>query len=532
MFKKIFSILVAVIILITCFSGCKKDDTANKAFYCAVSELPAHFDPQIANTTAERMVALNIFDGLFKLDENNVPQKCAVTDYSVSEDGLVYTFKLRTDSEFFISEDAKDLIEEKGGAIDQKITAEDFAFGISRAVLPETDSPDFKLLSTIKNATAIHNGTMSAQNLGVRVVDEYTLEITLEKATPDFLYALSQPVSYPCDKAFFELTAGRYGLAEEYIISNGAFYLSTITAEKNVRIRKNEEYKGDFSAIPASVGFYLNKNEVDIAKKVDDKTYDFGFFVSESAIDELGRSVVKTELQNINCALVFNMKKDAIKNSALRTGLITCIDMSAVTENPLKSILPKYYKVNGTAVDSTAVEGLSYNIDSARDNMVKAFKELEIETLTVELLCTPQNEKIAKSIISHWQKNIGVELNGTLVVAEGDEFTKKFNAGEYDAVICSLSVDTMNAYEYLSIFTSENNSNLWGYASEEYDRIITDFKNAPTTEKAVYAQSYLLKNAVLLPLYDENTVFALGKNVSGIYFAGDRSNVYFYKGQK
>lgn len=532
MFKKIFSILIAIVILATCFSGCKKEDTANKAFYCAVAELPAHFDPQIAETASEKMVALNIFDGLFKLDENNEPQKCAVSDYTISEDGLVYTFTLRNDLAFCISEDAKDFIEEKGGEIDPKITAEDFAFGITRAVLPETQSPYFALLSTIKNANAIHNGTMSAQSLGVRVVDSYTLEITLEKATPDFLYALSQPVSFPCDKAFFELTGGRYGLSEEYIISNGGFYLSAITTEKNVRIRKNEEYKGAFPAIPASVGFYLNKNEVDIAKKVDDKTYDFGFFVSESAIDELGRSIVKTELQNINCALVFNMKKDAIKNTQLRTGLITCIDMNAVTESPLKSVVPAYYQVNGKAIESTTVEGLSYNIDSARNNMVNAFKELKIETLTVELLCKPENEELAKSIISHWQKNIGVELNGTLVVADGDEFTKKLNSGEYDAVICSLSTDSINAVEYLSLFTSDDKSNLWGYSSEEYDRIVTDLKDAPTNEKAVYAQSYLLKNAVLLPLYAENTVFALGKNVSGIYFAGDSSNVYFYKGQK
>ena len=65
--------------------------------------------------------------------------------------------------------------------IDTKVTAQDFAFGITRAILPETDSPGYDLLSTIKNAESVHNGTVSSTELGIKVLNDYTLEITLER---------------------------------------------------------------------------------------------------------------------------------------------------------------------------------------------------------------------------------------------------------------------------------------------------------------------------------------------------------------
>lgn len=157
--------------------------------------MPQHFDPQIAKSQGEKIVAVNTFDGLFKLDENGQPQSCAVKNYKVSADGLVYTFYLHNNLEYYVSKVAKSFIEDQEAEIDAKVTAQDFAFGITRAILPETNAPDYDILSVIKNAENVHNGGASASSLGVRVVDDYTLEITLERKSDEFLFALSQPVS-------------------------------------------------------------------------------------------------------------------------------------------------------------------------------------------------------------------------------------------------------------------------------------------------------------------------------------------------
>lgn len=531
MFKKILCIFISILLITTCLSACTGDEEGG-TFAVAVAELPEHFDPQIADTVAERAIAVNIFDGLFKLSENGTPQKCAVKDYEISDDGLTYTFILNENMKYFVSSVAQSFAEEKEVTITADVTAEDFAFGIIRGILPETDAPDYELLSVIKNAEKVHKGEMSKENLGIRVVDSHTLEITLERKTDNFLYALTQPVSYPCDEEFFNLTAGRYGLERRYIISNGAFYLSAVNEGKSVRIWNNNEYNGIFSALPQSVGFYLNTEEVDIAKSVRKGDYDFGFFSSPEAIEELGRKTTQQALENMGVSLVFNMADETLSNNTLRTGLVSCIDISSVTENPLKAVVPSYYEVDGEAVDVATVEGLSYNIDTARDKMIKAFEELNIDNLTVDILCTEEYEAYAKAVVSCWQKNIGVELNGTVTVVEEADFNNKLYSSEFDTAICSMTLDSDSAAEYLSMFTTDSGYNMLNYNSAEYDRIVEDLKANPTAEKAAYAQSYLLKNAVILPICTENSVFAIADDVSGVFFVGDRANIYFYKGQK
>ena len=139
---------------------------------------------------------------------------------------------------------------------------------------------------------------------------------------------------------------------------------------------------------------------------------------------------------------------------------------------------------------------------------------------------------MAKAIINSWQTNIGVELNGTVTVATADEFKTKIKSGDFDTAIYPLAVDSNQTIDFLSIFKSNNDKNIFGYSSEEYDRQVEDMISKSSKTKAISCESYLLKNAVALPLEYENTVMATAKGVDGIYFAGDCANIYFYKGQK
>ena len=525
MFKKFITIFIASILLLTCFSGCKNDEEIYLS--CAVDKMPRYFDPQVADNTAERIVAVNTFDGLFKLDENGQVQKCVVKDYNISSNGLVYTFYLRDDAKYFISQKVQTWLEEKGVSVSDKVTAKDFVFGITRAVMPQTNAPDYDLLGNIKNAEKVHNGELPSRDLGIRAINDYTLEITLEKKSSDFLYALTQPITFPCNEAFFNLTGGRYGLDREYIISNGSFYLSDIKDDESVRFTKNEEYSGEFAALPTSVRLYVNVDEVEVAKKVDDGTYSIGVFTMDKAIEKLGRKITKTNLSNITTSLIFNMSKENFKNTNLRQGLVYGIDVASITENSTKNLITDYYNLSGGKVD-----GLTYNKNNAKKKMIAGFKELGIEKITVNILCTEEYQDMAKAVINSWQTSIGVELNGTVTVATADEFRTKINSGDFDTAIYPLVVDSNQTKDFLEMFYTEGSENIFGYSSEEYDRQFVDMISGETKAKALSCESYLLTNAIVLPLQHEDTVIAVAKGVSGIYFAGDNANVYFYKGQK
>ncbi len=532
MFKKIISVLTVFCIVITCFSSCTAKDKTNKAFYFAVSEMPRYLDPQVAETDGEKIIAVNTFDGLFKLSESGELQNCAVENYSVSNDGLTYTFNLKKNLKFYISPSAEKFINEKGTSISEKITADDFVFGITRGVLAETNAPDFDLLKPIKNAEAVNNKTANSNDLGVKAVNDYTLEITLEYPYPDFLYALSQPISYPCDEEFFNLTCGRYGLETKYILSNGSFYVSSITDEKSVKISKNGEYTGEFAAVPASVTFSVNDNPTDVAEKITKGTYDCGFFSTAEAKAELGNKVRKNNIENINCSLVFNTNGKYLQNVNLRIGLSSCIEKSAVAESGYDYVIPPYYKLSNKPLDNSGVEINTYNIDTARKYTVNSFEELKIDTLTVEVLCTKEYEETAKAVVGCWQKNIGVELNGTVKVVDDATFRSLIKNGEFDTAIYPLTRDDENAVSFISMFSSASEFNIFRYSSEQFDELAKTLEKTPDMKTISLCQSHLLKNAVILPLYTETTVFAVAKDTEGVYFSTDTTNVYFYKGLK
>lgn len=528
--KRFLCVTLALILCITCFCSCGKKETSGKSFAAAVSSLPGTFDPQIAAEDVEKTIALNCFDTLFRPDENGTLQCLAAESYTVSADGLVYTFKIRDGLKYYVPSKAQKFIEEKGGAVPSDITADDFAFGITRGILPETKAADFTLLSNIKNAEAVHNGEADPSSLGIST-NGNTLVITLQKPDKNFLFALSQPISAPCNEQFFNLTAGRYGLEQKYTVFNGAFYVSGVSDEKSVTISKNSEYTGENAAVPASVTFYLNEDFAQIASKIKKGSFDCAFLDSASK-KSAGSKATEKSLTNITYSLVFNFSQERFASLNLRKGLVSAIDFSVFSGNRADGIVAPDYLLAGEKISNKSVSTASTNIDSARKMLTDALAELDVSTLDIRILCTNDTQDIAKSIVNSWQKNIGVELNGTVSVMEQKDFDSAIAKKDFDIALYPLTSSSSDAKSVLSVFTSGSNMNFTGYKSEEYDRIFADLTENPTQENLTYVQSFLIENAIVTPLQFDSKYFVCGETVSGIYFVYDTSNIYFGKGRK
>lgn len=529
--KKVLCVILALLLCMTFLCSCGKKETSGKNFAAAVSSLPKTFDPQIASADVEKTIALNCFDTLLRPNENGTLKCLAAESYTVSGDGLVYTFKIRDGLKYFTPAKAEKFINEKGGAAPQNVTANDFAFGIIRGILPETQAPDYSLLSNIKNAEAVHNGEADKAELGVTALDEHTLVITLEKPDKNFLFALSQPISAPCNEQFFNLTAGRYGLEQKYSVFSGAFYVSGVSAEKSVTIAQNSEYKGISTAVPNAVTFYLNKDFSQIASKLKKGNYDCAFLDSASK-KSAGGKVTEATLTNITYSLVFNFAQERFASVNLRKGLVSAIDISAFAENRADGIVAPDYMLSGEKISNNGVNAPQFDVNSARQDLTNALSELSVSTLNINIICTKNNEHIAKAIINSWQKNVGVELNGTVSSLEQKDFDSAVSKKEFDIAVFPLSSSSSDAKSLLAVFTSDSKRNFIGYASEEYDRIFADLTENPTQKNLAYAQSFLIENAVVTPLYFDSQYFICAEGVSGIYFVYDASNVYFCKGRK
>ena len=250
---------------------------------------------------------------------------------------------------------------------------------------------------------------------------------------------------------------------------------------------------------------------------------------------------IDTSLNMFVYLLVFTVAISTINNSQIIEFLscffngkyllicLQCLVRPLSSSGSLSLMINNYHHFG---VDNKKVERINYNIENARKNMIRAFDELNIETLNVEIICTADYESVAKALVNCWQKNIGVELNGIVTVLEETDFSKRLRTDDFDMAISSLVVDSNNPADFLSMFTTDNEKNIMNYSSAEFDRLVNELKLSVDNNKVVYCESYLLKNAVVLPLYAETTTYAVHKDTNGIYFSGSMGNSYFYKSQK
>lgn len=170
-------------------------------------------------------------DGLMQMDADGQPVPAIAESYDLSEDGTVYTFHLREDAVWSNGD---------------PVTAADFVFGWQRAVDPAVASEYAYMLSDIgqvQNAAEIIAGEMDKSELGIKALDDYTLEVTLNVPVSYFLSLMYFPTFYPVNQAFYESVGDTFAISPETTLSNGAFVLDAYEpAATAFHLTKNPDY--------------------------------------------------------------------------------------------------------------------------------------------------------------------------------------------------------------------------------------------------------------------------------------------------
>ena len=203
---------------------------------------PASLDPHKMSGDWEDRIAADIFEGLLTEDIDAKPIPGQATSWDISEDGLTYTFHLR------------DGIKWSDG---KPVTAGDFVYALRRIEDPATASSYAYLQYPIKNAKAINSGEITdLTQLGVKAIDDKTLEITLESPTPYFLSALTHYTAYPVPKHVVEAKAQDW-IKIENIVTNGPYKPIEWVPGSHVKTEKNPEYYGTADLKIDNVIFYV-----------------------------------------------------------------------------------------------------------------------------------------------------------------------------------------------------------------------------------------------------------------------------------
>lgn len=541
MIKKSICILLSAILFLCTFSACGGDDDISLVM--PISADPLCLDPQIAETQTAKIIIKNCYEGLVRLDSENKIVSGIAESWTVSDNGLEYTFKLREDTNWQLLKTYKDVLDDENYMENFKtqVTAHDFEFALKRAVDKITDSPDADKLYCIKNAQKIHNGEADKSTLGVKAKDDRTLVINLERANPDFLRILTLPLCMPCNEEFFKATNAKYGLELKYTFCNGPFYLGRWTVDHSVVMYRNEGYKGNEKVKPTAIYLNLNKEEDSIITKLKQNDYSCAYLsdASRFALSETKMTFGVTE--NSVSGLSFNCKDAFMSNVNLRQALLILTKTDAMTA-PQQStgkavgIIPLACRYSDSSYREAAgnLSVPKYDETVALELWKKGLKEIGSESATIKIICPQEYLGSMQKIIQNWQKVLSTTIVAKVEAVSAETLKDAIRNGKYQLAVTEITASSSTPTDMLKIFTTDNSKNIFGYSDPEYDelvnKIICEHSGAEILSNTKNAEQMLLANAVFLPLFNYGDYLALSSDTTGVFASPAFEGVNFISG--
>lgn len=461
--KKITAFFCAALLAFPLYS-CGKDDKgsgANHLYDVPLSGNPKSLDPQFANDPSSNTVIKNLYSGLVSTDENGNIVCCNAQSYKVSPDQLTYTFSLRQDNYWFFDKNDNDEIDENEYF---PVTADDYVFALQRVLDPKMQSPYASNFMCIQNGSSIINGKTDPLNAGISAIDDFTLEITLDYPSAEFLGMLSTAAAFPCNREFFDSTKGRYGLDDTSVMSNGPFYVrqwffDPYGSHNILYMRRNEiNANENFQILPSYVSFTIQESDSDIRELFKDGKIEC-FSTLYNSYNKNKYSVKSSPA--ITLGLVFNPDDEIFSNNNLRKALAYSIDRNMLSSQIgddsqiAAGIIPPAVKLAGRSYRELSADSQFgvYDINEAQKCLQAAKKELNIGSVeSVKILV---NAETADSGDLHllsqsWQDTLGIYIGIEDVTAE--EFDRRIAEGDYTIALYPLKGDLCSGLSVIGQF--------------------------------------------------------------------------------
>ena len=543
---KIISIILAAVIIASTLSSCSGGEKNIDFIYPFNADI-ASFDPQVASTADEFLIIENCFEGLVRVDDSGEIQKGAAESWSVSDDGLVYTFKIKQGLKWRVLSNIEDKLtkaqELMGKDFNPDITAHDFVFALQRAVLPATECPLFASISSIENAVKIHNGKLSASKLGVKAIDDYTLEIRLTEADNSFISTLSTSVAMPCNEAYFNATKGRYGLGLDYTIFNGQFYIKSIL-EASYILDNNDQYKGDHPSNVSDITLKFIDSDTNIAKNLKSGYFDCAYLSGNDydALDD--DEITATPYSNKTWAMVLNKNRQLLSSKTMRKAVCLSISSIDLSEHKYLSkatnLIPPSCSIYGVSIDDAigkTVDG--YNPEKAVELWKKGLSEEGFTSASFTVIAPENMEDVVKKYVQGIQGSIGkvsayryngdtnqISFSLEVKLLSNEDFASAFNKGEYDLALYQFEATSSNAEVFLKKIIDGNYAGEIKSVSDALKK--AQASNAKNAAKNIGAcEKELLGDYSIFPVMYESSYYAMAKGVSGVNFHAGSGRVSF-----
>ena len=467
--KKIFLILTLLVFALSCG---KKGGNGSTFTLNIVTE-PSSIDPQITTDIPGGTVDELILEGLLRKDKTGKSVAGIAEKWEKSKDGLVWTFHLR------------DGVKWSNG---DPVTANDFKAGWIRGLNPDTAGSNASMLFVIKNGEKYNAKKVSENEVGIKVIDDKTLQVTLESPIPYFDDLVTFKSFMPLNQKFYNKTKDKYFTEAEYTISNGPYTLEKWTHDSELKFKKNPNYwdganvKTDnvelkIIATDSAVNAFKNK-EVDVTAVTFEQAKEF---------------TGKPELVKANDGgiyyLLFNTKENVFKNAKVRRAITMAINKEELVNKVLegsekltKTFTPSGIGLNGVSKDfpaEVATDQPKFNAAEAKKLLAEGLKEEGLSELPrFEILFndTGSRKAIAEYIQESLRNNLGANVE--LDMVSGKERIERTKKRDYQISLQNWTGDFLDPITYLDLFDSTNANNRGDFKNVKYDELTKTVKSS------------------------------------------------------
>ncbi len=453
---------------------------------------------------AEGIPAYNILRDLYEGLTIEAPDGKVIPgtaeSWEVSEDGKTYVFHIRKNARWSNGD---------------PVTAHDFVYGLRRSVDPATASKYSLILAPILNAEDVIAGKQPVENLGVKALDDYTLEIRLKSSTPYLLGLLNHSSTYPVHKASVEQYGDQFSRPGK-LVSNGAYVLKEWVVQSHVKLEHNPNYWDNANTIIDTVYFYPIEDQSTELKRYRAGEIDRTEDVPSQQIKWIKKNLAD-ELQVApylgSYYFGFNLTRPPFKdNPKLRRALSMAIDREIITkhitglgEKPLYSWVPP--GING--YEAARLDYADWPQKKRVEEARRLYKEAgysKSKPLTVEIRynTSENHKKIAIAIAAMWKQALGVKTK--LVNEEWKVFLENRKQKQVTQVFRSGWIaDYNDPYSFMEILLSNHGLNDSGYVNPEYDELLhqASMENDPKKrfELMRQAEALVLRDHPVIPIY-------------------------------
>lgn len=519
-----FLTLMMVLVLSVVLAACGGDDSSDsdssdstdngpKELNLVFASEPPSLHSALATDTTSGAVIQNVFEGLMTRKNGEITEAVAES-YEVSEDLLTYTFKLR-DSQWSNGD---------------PVTAEDFAYSWKWALNPENASDYASILYPIKGAQAYNDAKGSVDDLGIKVIDEKTLEVTLEAPTPYFLELTAFKTMYPVHQATQEANPTWYTEADT-IVSNGAYTITEWVHNGNMVLEKSDTYWDKDNVKVDKVNISMVESETAQMTMFDAGEIDFlGSPYGSIALDSIER--LKSE-DKLNVApqsgiywYKFNTTDKVMSNVNIRKALALAIDRAGLISNITKGEQEPALGIVPNSVDGFAGDDYFKDADfaTAKEYLATGLKELGLKDpseleIALSYNTSEAHAAIAQYIQQGWNKELGI--NVTLDNAEWQVYLDNIDNFKYQVGRLGWIADYNDAYSFLEMFdTAKNGNNDTGWENPKYTELMkqstTETDAAKRVELMKQAEAIMIEEMPVAPIYFYTTLSVTSDKVTGM----------------